>query len=109
MASNTNLRRRSSLHVIDAKVAVDLATAQTYSEVSENVFLFVPNLIGYFRIILAGVALHFMNYHPKYCTIAYGISCLLDAADGHAARALKQTSKFGAVLDMVTDRCVSLL
>lgn len=49
-----------------------------------------------------------MNYHPKYCTLAYGISCLLDAADGHAARALKQTSKFGAVLDMVTDRCVFL-
>ena len=27
--------------------------------------------------------------------------------DGQAARALKQTSKFGAVLDMVTDRYVS--
>lgn len=60
---------------------------------------------GYSRIILAGVALHFMSYHPKYCTIAYGISCLLDAADGHAARMLGQSSKFGAVLDMVTDRC----
>lgn len=68
-----------------------------------------PNHIthaGYSRIILAGVALHFMSYHPKYCTLAYGISCLLDAADGHFARALGQTSKFGAVLDMVTDRCV---
>lgn len=49
-----------------------------------------------------------MNYHPKYCTLAYGISCLLDAVDGQAARALGQTSKFGAVLDMVTDRCVHL-
>jgi CDP-diacylglycerol--inositol 3-phosphatidyltransferase len=49
-----------------------------------------------------------MSYHPKYCTIAYGISCLLDAADGHAARMLGQSSKFGAVLDMVTDRYVSL-
>lgn len=36
-------RRRSSMDVVDAKEAVDLATAQTYSE---NVFLFVPNLIG---------------------------------------------------------------
>ncbi len=36
-------RRRGSIDVVDAKVAVDLATAQTYSE---NVFLFVPNLIG---------------------------------------------------------------
>lgn len=59
---------------------------------------------GYTRVILAGLALHYMSFHPKYCTLAYCISCLLDAADGHAARALGQTSKFGAVLDMVTDR-----
>jgi CDP-diacylglycerol--inositol 3-phosphatidyltransferase len=49
-----------------------------------------------------------MSFHPKYATLAYGVSCLLDAADGHAARALQQTSKFGAVLDMVTDRYVLL-
>jgi CDP-diacylglycerol--inositol 3-phosphatidyltransferase len=97
-------RRRSSIELVDAKEAVDLATAQTYSE---NVFLFVPNLIGYTRIILAGVSLYYMSYHPKYCTVAYGISCLLDAVDGQAARALKQTSKFGAGLDMVTDRCTT--
>lgn len=59
---------------------------------------------GYTRVILAGLSLHFMSYHPKYCTLAYCISCLLDAVDGQAARALGQTSKFGAVLDMVTDR-----
>lgn len=104
MTRKSATRRRGSIDVVDAKVAVDLATAQSYSE---NVFLFVPNLIGYSRIILAGVALYFMSYHPKYCTIAYGVSCLLDAADGHAARALGQTSKFGAVLDMVTDRCTT--
>ncbi|KAG5653975.1 hypothetical protein H0H81_008843 [Sphagnurus paluster] len=102
--SATQKRRRGhSIEVVDAKVAVDLATAQTYSE---NVFLFVPNLIGYARVLLAGLSLHFMTYHPKYCTLAYGISCLLDAVDGMAARALDQTSKFGAVLDMVTDRFV---
>ncbi|GAA98284.1 uncharacterized protein L969DRAFT_102063 [Mixia osmundae IAM 14324] len=73
----------------------------------ENVFLFVPNIVGYTRVLLAGVALTFMSYHPKYCTVAYIISCLLDAVDGQAARALGQTSKFGAVLDMVTDRCTT--
>ncbi|KAF9005576.1 phosphatidylinositol synthase [Cyathus striatus] len=106
MAHSSARRRRSkkSIEVVDAKQAVDLATAQSYSE---NVFLFVPNLIGYVRVILAGLSLHFMSYHPKYCTLAYGISCLLDAVDGHAARALGQTSKFGAVLDMVTDRCTT--
>ncbi|TFK42661.1 CDP-diacylglycerol-inositol 3-phosphatidyltransferase [Crucibulum laeve] len=103
-SSSSRRRRRKSIEVVDAKQAVDLATAQTYSE---NVFLFVPNLIGYARVILAGMALYYMSYHPKYCTLAYGISCLLDAFDGYAARALNQTSKFGAVLDMVTDRCTT--
>jgi phosphatidylglycerophosphate synthase len=42
--------------------------------------------------------------HPRTCTIFYSISCLLDAADGWAARAYDQTSTFGSVLDMVTDR-----
>lgn len=36
-------RRRHHVEVVNAKHAVDLATAQTYSE---NVFLFVPNIIG---------------------------------------------------------------
>ncbi|WFD27422.1 CDP-diacylglycerol--inositol 3-phosphatidyltransferase [Malassezia nana] len=50
----------------------------------ENVFLFVPNLI-----------------------VLYCISCLLDAFDGMFARMLNQSSRFGAVLDMVTDRCTT--
>lgn len=45
-----------------------------------------------------------MPTHPKFCTVAYCVSALLDAVDGQAARALGQTSKFGAILDMVTDR-----
>ncbi|KAJ7063236.1 CDP-alcohol phosphatidyltransferase-domain-containing protein, partial [Mycena amicta] len=95
--------RRTASVQVDAEEALSLATAQS----EKNVFLFVPNLIGYTRIILAGVSLHFMSYHPVYCTIAYCVSCLLDAVDGQAARALGQTSKFGAVLDMVTDRCTT--
>ena len=50
--------------------------------------------------------MHYMNHHPKYSTVAYCVSQLLDAVDGHAARYLGQASKFGAVLDMVTDRYV---
>jgi CDP-diacylglycerol--inositol 3-phosphatidyltransferase len=36
-------RRRISIGTFDAKDVLDRATRQTYSE---NVFLFVPNLIG---------------------------------------------------------------
>lgn len=77
------------------------------SSVDENVFLFVPNLIGYVRVILAAAALYYMPNYPRTCTVLYGVSCLLDALDGLAARALNQSSKFGAVLDMVTDRCTT--
>ena len=37
--SNGIVRRRGSIDIVDAKVAVDLATAQSYKE---NVFLFTP-------------------------------------------------------------------
>ncbi|CCX04945.1 CDP-alcohol phosphatidyltransferase-domain-containing protein [Pyronema domesticum] len=72
-----------------------------------NIFLFIPNLIGYSRVVLAGASLYFMSYHPNYCAILYSISCLLDALDGYAARKFNQSTKFGAVLDMVTDRCTT--
>lgn len=35
----------------------------------------------------------------------YLISALLDAFDGHAARHFNQSTKFGAMLDQLTDRC----
>ncbi|WWC99441.1 hypothetical protein V866_006344 [Kwoniella sp. B9012] len=93
-------RSRTREEVWDPKYAVDLA-------IDENVFLFVPNLIGYVRVLTAAASLVFMPYHPKWCTTLYFVSCMLDAFDGMAARALGQTSKFGAVLDMVTDRCAT--
>lgn len=63
--------------------------------------------IGYFRIVLALVSLYYMPLHPRTCTLLYSISCLLDALDGYAARYFEQSTKFGAVLDMVTDRCTT--
>ncbi|THV63990.1 CDP-diacylglycerol-inositol 3-phosphatidyltransferase PIS [Aureobasidium pullulans] len=73
----------------------------------ENIFLFVPNLIGYARVILTVVSLYFMPVHPRRCSAIYVVSCLLDALDGWAARRFNQGTKFGAVLDMVTDRCTT--
>lgn len=64
-------------------------------------------ILGYARVVLAGASLYYMSYHPHYCTILYSISCLLDALDGYAARKYNQSTKFGAVLDMVTDRCTT--
>ncbi|KFZ22690.1 hypothetical protein V502_02824, partial [Pseudogymnoascus sp. VKM F-4520 (FW-2644)] len=73
----------------------------------ENIFLFWPNIIGYVRIVLALGSLYYMPLHPRTCTIMYSVSCLLDALDGYAARYFSQSTRFGAVLDMVTDRCTT--
>ncbi|KAJ3054205.1 hypothetical protein HK097_002428 [Rhizophlyctis rosea] len=45
-----------------------------------------------------------MPYNAWVAMAFYSVSCILDAVDGHAARYFNQTSSFGAVLDMVTDR-----
>jgi len=75
---------------------------------TDNVFLFVPNLIGYARIVLALLSFLFMPIFPTLAVCCYLLSGLLDAVDGHAARMLGQSSRFGAMLDMLTDRCATM-
>ncbi|KAB0791563.1 hypothetical protein PPYR_03363 [Photinus pyralis] len=72
---------------------------------SENIFLFVPNIIGYGRIILAIISFYFMPTNYVVATACYVLSALLDAFDGYAARYFDQSTKFGAMLDQLTDRC----
>ncbi|TNN11787.1 CDP-diacylglycerol--inositol 3-phosphatidyltransferase isoform 3 [Schistosoma japonicum] len=73
-----------------------------------GVFLFVPNIIGYIRIILLFQACYFMRINCELTLLTYIISCFLDAVDGYAARALNQSTKFGAMLDMIVDRCSTM-
>ncbi|XP_054282258.1 CDP-diacylglycerol--inositol 3-phosphatidyltransferase-like isoform X2 [Macrosteles quadrilineatus] len=72
---------------------------------AENIFLFVPNLIGYARVVLAIISFYYMATDWSVAVVCYVISGLLDALDGHAARYLDQATKFGAILDQLTDRC----
>lgn len=53
--------------------------------------MFLLNLIGYARIILAVISVFFMPTNYKVACSCYLISALLDAFDGHAARAFKQS------------------
>ena len=39
-----------------------------------------------------------------YFVICYGGAYILDALDGHAARAFDQCTRYGAALDMICDR-----
>ncbi|CAH4027860.1 CDP-diacylglycerol--inositol 3-phosphatidyltransferase [Pieris brassicae] len=74
------------------------------AETKENVFLFVPNIIGYGRIILALLSFYYMSTHCALAVTCYIVSALLDAIDGHAARYFNQSTKFGSMLDQLTDR-----
>uniref|UniRef100_A0A5K3FT36 CDP-diacylglycerol--inositol 3-phosphatidyltransferase n=1 Tax=Mesocestoides corti TaxID=53468 RepID=A0A5K3FT36_MESCO len=75
---------------------------------AENIFLFVPNIIGYARIILLLYACWYMPTSAVDAIFAYLLSALLDAFDGHAARLLDQSTRFGAMLDMLSDRCTTM-
>lgn len=69
-----------------------------------HVHLFVPNLIGYARILCALGAFSFGMTSPGYMIALYFLSFACDELDGRFARMLGQQSTLGAVLDMVTDR-----
>lgn len=71
---------------------------------ASDILWYIPNKIGYIRVLTMIISCLLMKEHPMYTTVVYGISCLLDALDGTMARKYNQTSTLGAVLDMVTDR-----
>lgn len=67
----------------------------------------VNTFLGYSRVFLTFASLYYMPLHPRTCSFLYTVSCLLDGLDGYAARYFNQSTTFGAVLDMVTDRCTT--
>ncbi|XP_028662877.1 uncharacterized protein si:ch1073-145m9.1 isoform X1 [Erpetoichthys calabaricus] len=67
-----------------------------------EVFLYVPNIIGYFRIILLLTSWGFLSY-PQIFLPCYLWFVILDGLDGYAARYLGQVSEFGAWLDVAID------
>ena len=70
----------------------------------EAVLLYVPNLIGYGRVLAMLASFYYFFSEYKYCMGFYTVAFVGDAIDGYVARALNQSSKYGGVLDMVTDR-----
>ncbi|XP_060606730.1 uncharacterized protein LOC132759023, partial [Ruditapes philippinarum] len=67
-----------------------------------EVLFYVPNIIGYVRILLLVASLFYYD-KPLYFLILYGVSVALDALDGILARKLNQTSVFGAWFDVLID------
>ena len=74
-----------------------------------NVYLYVPNLICYFRTLLLPFVLIFAFRNPIATFACYAVSNLLDSFDGMAARKFKQESKLGMVLDYTIDRATIMI
>jgi CDP-diacylglycerol--inositol 3-phosphatidyltransferase len=75
---------------------------------AKAVLLYVPNLIGYARILGAASSFLLMMCRSELWLLAvilYVSNFVGDLVDGWAARRFNQCSSFGGVLDMVTDRC----
>ena len=79
-------------------------TSRASSQKTPNVYLWIPNLIGYGRIALTITAVYYAFSCWKTFVVCYSVGAILDLFDGMAARHFGQSSRFGAVLDMVTDR-----
>ena len=92
--------------------AVDEPRSITYVDV----YFFIPNLIGYSRVILTAIGIYLLILAHRNNTdqwklglVSYTTSFILDFFDGYFARMFNQSSNFGAVLDMVTDRVSTML
>jgi len=75
---------------------------------SVSILFYIPNLIGYTRIIFMFLAYYYAEKSPYMFFVFYAFSQAFDMLDGLAARAFNQATKFGAMLDMVTDRCSTI-
>ena len=72
-----------------------------------HVFLFVPNVIGYVRLLFLCMAVFY--FESYYFKVFYGLNFVLDGIDGTAARYFNQCTRFGYALDMILDRIGSTL
>lgn len=69
-----------------------------------KIYFYIPNLIDYFRFITLFIAIFTYKDSPIVFSVFYSVSMFLDLFDGMAARHFKQFSRFGAALDMISDR-----
>lgn len=74
------------------------------SESSWPIVLYVPNLMGYIRILLSVYGLvSAIQQQASMALNTWVAASLLDLFDGIAARRLNQCSKFGVLLDILAD------
>ena len=104
---------QASCALIDVKTTIhsrESFAMAIKSTTANEVFLYIPNLIGYLRVACALLSFILMICFPERWVVAitlYVASFVGDLFDGIAARKFDQCSAFGGLLDMVTDRCAT--
>lgn len=77
----------------------------------------LPNILACLRIVLAPVLFfllthHFENIHQSwvnyFAALTFGIAALTDFFDGYIARAWRQKTRLGAILDPLADKMLIL-
>ncbi|XP_046446243.1 uncharacterized protein LOC124195730 [Daphnia pulex] len=76
---------------------------ESHSKLNLAIPFYVPNLIGYVRLILIITGHLFKDESPFTAVLFYAIFATLDGIDGWVARKLNQCSSFGAWLDVIID------
>ncbi|KAK4014090.1 hypothetical protein OUZ56_026635 [Daphnia magna] len=76
---------------------------ESHSSSNLAIPFYVPNLIGYARLVLIIAAHHIKDESPETAVLLYAIFAACDGIDGYAARKLNQCSSFGAWLDVIID------
>jgi CDP-diacylglycerol--inositol 3-phosphatidyltransferase len=71
---------------------------------ASDVLIFYPNLIGYARVLFMIASFYYAASDWKKCFFCYGCAFFGDVVDGWVARRFNQSSVYGGILDMVTDR-----
>mmetsp|Transcript_1373 Transcript_1373/g.5978 ORF Transcript_1373/g.5978 Transcript_1373/m.5978 type:complete len:264 (+) Transcript_1373:50-841(+) len=84
--------------------AASSGTTTRFFQRHSNVYAYVPNIIGYARVLLAAAALRLAFDDVPTSLALYALSFVCDELDGRFARMFDQCSEFGKLLDMVTDR-----
>ena len=69
-----------------------------------------PNMVTYLSTASTLLSVYYIvNNNTKYAAIAYSIGYLLDCVDGKMARKYNMTSKYGMVLDLVSDNVTNII
>ncbi len=81
----------------------------TDSEKITRVLFNIPNLVCHLRILTGLLAFYYFRTWPMMTILSYSLSLNLDNVDGPCARYFRQSSKFGAVYDMIIDRMSTIV